>query len=239
MNRYILFCGPLVFASMLCSSMAASREDALVLKVKEFHAPAFPLPLLLRGVITGKVEAVVSIDPDGRAVDNLVVAYTQPELARSALELLKNCVFDPVLIDGEPAAVRAKVFLTFDAQGVVVSLTATETLDNIIERLHGERTHNHVGKIAELDRAPVVTKTVQPRYPAKLADRNISGRATIDFFVDENGKVRMPTRVRSDHDEFAQASADALMEWQFTPLTRNGQPVIVEMKQEFVFTPKS
>jgi len=239
MNRYLSFCGLLVFASIVSPSMAGSKDDPLVLKIKEIHEPAFPLTLMLRGITSGKAEAVVSIDPDGRAVDNLVVSYSEPEFARSALECLKGAVFVPIQIDGQPAAVRARVNLTFDVRGVVVSLTGSEKMDDFINRIRGEKTLNRVGKLGELDQAPRPTRTVQPRYPSELASQNISGRATLDFFVDETGKVRMPTRVRSDHDQFAEASADALMEWQFAPVTRHGQPVIVEMRQEFIFNPKS
>jgi len=219
--------------------MAAPKEDQLILKVKELYEPAFPVTVLARGVTTGRAEVVVGIDPDGRAVDNLVVAYTQPEFARSALEVLKNSAFVPIQINGEPAAIRARIKFTFDAQGVVISLSAMEGAMVWVDRVFGERTTSKIGRLAELDQAPSTTHTVQPRYPADLAKQKISGKATFDFFVDENGKVRLPARVRSDHDEFAEASVDALMEWQFTPLTRRGQPVIVQMRQEFVFNPKS
>jgi len=231
----------LAFASIVNTTVAASssKEGTVALKVKELHESAFPLPLLLRGITSGSAEVVVSIDPDGRAVDNLVVAYTQPEFARSALEVLKTSVFEPIKINGEPAAIRAKIKLSFDAEGVVISLTATEMASVWIDRMFGERTTSVMGKLAELDRAPAAMHQVQPRYPAELAKQKVSGRATLDFFVDENGKVRMPTRVRSDNDEFAEASANALMEWQFAPLTRRGEPVIVQMRQEFVFNPKS
>src|SRR3954464_3952019 len=96
MNRYLSFCGVFVFASIATVSMAGSKEDPLVLKIKELHQPAFPVTLLARGISSGKAEAVVGVDPEGRTVDNLIVAYTEPELARSALELLKNSLFVPV-----------------------------------------------------------------------------------------------------------------------------------------------
>jgi len=239
MNRYLSVCGLFVFASIASPSMAGSKVDPEALRIKELHRPAFPVTLLARGISSGKAVAVVSIDPDGRAVDNLVVAYTQPEFARSALEVLKNSLFVPIEINGEPAAIRARINLAFDAEGVVISLTAMEGATVWLDRVYGQRTTSKMGKLAELDQAPAATHTVQPRYPAALAKQKISGRAMIDFYVDENGKVRMPTRVRSDHDAFAEASADALMGWQFAPLTRHGEPVIVQMRQEFVFNPKS
>src|SRR2546430_1238941 len=120
MNRYLSFCGMLAFASIVNTTVAASssKEETVALKVKELRQSVFPMPLLLRGITSGSAEVVVSIDPDGRAVDNLVVAYTQPEFARAALEVLKTSVFEPIKINGESAAVRVKVKVAFDAGGV-------------------------------------------------------------------------------------------------------------------------
>jgi TonB family protein len=107
-----------------------------------------------------------------------------------------------------------------------------------MDRLSGGHRTNKVGTLRDLDESPKVIHAVSPRYPAALATEKVAGRVILDFFIDEQGKVRMPALEKTDHEAFVDAAAAALMEWQFAPPTRNGKPVIVQARQVFVFTPE-
>jgi TonB family protein len=61
----------------------------------------------------------------------------------------------------------------------------------------------------------------------------------VDFYVDQDGRIRMPVIMSATHDFLAQAAVDALNQWRFKPPTLAGQPVAVRVEQEFVFSPST
>jgi TonB family protein len=66
----------------------------------------------------------------------------------------------------------------------------------------------------------------------------VHGTVIVDFFIDENGKLRMPAIQRADHDELASLAVAAMLQWKFEPPTRQGVPVLVRAKQVFHFGPQ-
>jgi hypothetical protein len=58
----------------------------------------------------------------------------------------------------------------------------------------------------------------------------------LEFIIDEKGTPRMPVLVSSTDIDFAVTAADALSHWRFTPPLRDGKPVAVRVRQEFVFS---
>jgi TonB family protein len=58
----------------------------------------------------------------------------------------------------------------------------------------------------------------------------------VQFYIDQEGKVRMPVLADVDCDlELAAAAYDAVRTWSFEPPTVKGRPVIVTARQKFVF----
>ena len=192
----------------------------------------------MQGIVSGEADVIFSVDQDGHTVDCLVIGYSEPEFARAAVAALKRSQFGPIRINGHPASIRPKLHFNFQATGVILSLTAMDNIVLRMDRLAGGHRTNKVGTIRDLDESPRVVHAVSPRYPASLAAEKIAGRVTLDFFIDEQGKVRMPALEQTDHEAFVDAAAAALMEWQFAPPTRNGKPVVVQARQVFVFSPE-
>jgi TonB family protein len=88
----------------------------------------------------------------------------------------------------------------------------------------------------ELDSIPTPIRTVSPQIPPVAPEQGIvGGKAVLDFVIDETGRPRMPVLVSAAHEEFASQAADALSQWRFTPPTRRGKPVAVQVRQEFLF----
>jgi TonB family protein len=62
---------------------------------------------------------------------------------------------------------------------------------------------------------------------------------TVEFYIDEQGNVRMAAVPRtSAGDAYAAAAVAAVEQWRFEPPLRRGQPVLVLAQQEFNFRPK-
>jgi hypothetical protein len=218
-------------SAVLCCSYAFAATPR-TLEVLSMDTPPFPYQLTLRGVMTGESEAVVSIRPDGRIADWLVTAYTDPAFERSTGEILETlvCKFPSSTTDQRPA--RITLIFYFETTGVVVSHTVNDTMATLMTRVTGTARIDKLGTQRHLDQTLAPRHTVAPRYSS--GPDQYGSRVTLEFLIDETGRVRMPVLHKGENWPFADAAASALLDWQFEPPTRAGKPVIVAARQEFV-----
>ena len=95
-------------------------------------------------------------------------------------------------------------------------------------------------RLSQLDRIPTPTKVVEPGVP--LAAKNMTEKlvVTVHFYIDEQGRVRMPAVDRASSqsaEPFAAEALAAVTQWQFEPPLSHGRPVLVAARQDFNFTP--
>ena len=96
---------------------------------------------------------------------------------------------------------------------------------------------NRLFRVDEVDRQPVRSRYVQPRYPRTARRRGISGTVTIEFSVDSEGNVKDAQVVSNDaHETLADAAIEAVRQWRFRPAVRDGKPVAVRLRQPVRFT---
>lgn len=82
---------------------------------------------------------------------------------------------------------------------------------------------------------PVAYRKVDPKYAPEVVQERIEGRVQLACVIQRDGKVA-GIEVRRGADERLNASAkEALSKWEFTPATRNGQPVDVDVLVEIPF----
>jgi len=206
----------------------ARSESPARLEVIHMANPEFPSELTRRGIFDGEASAVISLGPDGRAADWLIVAYSPPAFEPLAAEILRSLECKPL---NPEAPVRANIHFQFQTRGVIVSHTASETVDRLLTPFTGIRPVRKLSKPSQLDQPLVPRRTVPPNYPqAALGEE----RVTIEFLIDESGRVRIPVLHKGANVSLANAAADALIQWEFEPPTRQGRPAIVIARQEFV-----
>jgi outer membrane biosynthesis protein TonB len=218
-----------------CTASAPPVKNTL--EVTYMPTPVFPQDQIQRGIIDGEVSVIVSIDPNGRAADWLVTASTDPAFEKMAAELLPDIEFKLPAVGDRTSPVRVGFNLSFEARGVVVSHAVTDTIDNLINRMVSPRRINKLGTPRQLDRVLTLRHTVAPLYP-ETPHTSADTRVVLDFLVDETGRVRMPVLHAGNNELLARASAHALLDWRFDPPTRDGRPVIVAARQEFVLPPR-
>ena len=86
----------------------------------------------------------------------------------------------------------------------------------------------------DFDRIPVPLHTVTPAYPKELAAQ---GDVTVEFYIDEQGAVRMPSVIGGPPRLLAELAVDSVRQWKFEPPTSKGRPVLVCVRQVFRFKP--
>ena len=223
-------------AALPCLHTYAASSQKNALEVVEMVNPHFSPSLLHRGITRGEAAAVVSIGLEGRPDDWLVISYTDPAFERMTNELLRSLVCRLPPSASKDGPTRVTLQFSFEAQGAVISFTVNDTVNSMITRITGLRRIDKLGTSRQLDHALTARHTVAPRFPETPELANGS-RVTLDFLIDETGRVRMPVLHSGENRALALAAAHALMDWQFAPPTRAGQPVIVAARQEFVLPP--
>lgn len=90
-------------------------------------------------------------------------------------------------------------------------------------------------KLAGMDKAPVVVKSVIPAYPRELREDGIQGIATVDMVIDSTGRVVATELVKSTAPELGSLALAAAKEWTFVPASAKGRPITTRVRVPFEF----
>jgi TonB family protein len=82
---------------------------------------------------------------------------------------------------------------------------------------------------------PVPHRKVDPKYIATAAAERIEGRVQLMCVINGEGKVDRVELLRGIDDRLNQSAMEALSKWEFTPATRGGVPVDVDVMVEIPF----
>lgn len=191
--------------------------------------------MTLNAVYSGEVRAAISVDQDGKLTDFLITAYTQPDFAAAATAAIKRWHYEPARANGRPVAARGNILFEFRNQGVVIQTfpgaMVRQAFFSSIDEVYTYRPC----QLKELDRIPTPIQVVSPVVPAVEKEHTV----IVEFYIDEEGKVRMPAVPRESADDvYAAASVAAVEQWRFEPPVRRGHPVLVLAEQQFTFRPK-
>lgn len=187
----------------------------------------------------GQVRIIICVDDSGKLVDWLPVSYAHRTYLKAVEEALKEWRYQPARVGGEPIGVRQMLVFNFESRGQVASFTAVEVVDSLFGRAFGHRDVQCVYPGRELDSAPKPVKVVQPLWVQAAENLPAGAGVLVDFYIDQNGKPRMPTASNYDHPMIALAAVHALEQWEFSVPTRGGQPVVVHASQWFAFGPQN
>lgn len=196
----------------------------------------YPPAMLADAIFSGEVRAVISVDAEGKLTDWLVTGYTQRAFAEAAAAALQRWKYQPATVRGVRRASRAHILFEFRTQGVVVQTLPSAMIKQLTGGLLEERYSYRACALRDLDRIPTPVHVVSPVAKAELSPRSV----TVEFYIDEEGRVRMPAVDRdAADDELAAAAVSAVEQWRFEPPLRAGRPVLVSAQQEFAFRGKN
>jgi TonB family protein len=82
---------------------------------------------------------------------------------------------------------------------------------------------------------PEPRRKVDPKYVAAAAADRIEGKVQLACVIGKDGRVSTVELVRGLDDRLNQTAQEALAKWEFTPATRNGEPVEVDVLVEIPF----
>ncbi len=82
---------------------------------------------------------------------------------------------------------------------------------------------------------PVAHRKVDPKYTATAAAEKIEGKVQLACVIGTDGHVSNVELVRGLDDRLNQSAEEAMSKWEFTPATRHGEPVAVDVLVEIPF----
>jgi TonB family protein len=82
---------------------------------------------------------------------------------------------------------------------------------------------------------PVAHRKVDPKYIAAAAADKIEGKVQLACVIGKDGHVSTVELLRGLDDRLNQSAEEALSKWEFTPATRHGEPVEVDVVVEIPF----
>jgi TonB family protein len=199
--------------------------------------PVYPASLVAEGITRGRVVVAISVNPEGKLNDYLVLAYTRQTLALACVDALKLWQFIPARLDGEPVPLQTELTFNFTIEGAVVSANVVNHfLFDSFDELEGGRLLYHPSPSRELDRPLTPSGTVTPKYAVEAEKQGIRGKVVVHFYIDETGAVRMPAAERDGaHPYLMETAVEAVRTWKFEPPTSHGSPTLIVAEQEFDF----
>jgi TonB family protein len=222
----------LLVAGRLSAQLQQLPGDNAGIAIEQVGVLAYPPGMTYEAIYAGEVRVAISVDEEGRLTDHLVIGYTHEEFAKSAVLALKRWKYQPALVRGQPRASRTEVLFEFRDQGVIVQALPGAMDRRMMTVTFGERYVYAPCRLSELDETPEPVQVVKPAIKSDARTHHV----TVEFYIDEGGRVRMPAVDRGSADDyFAAAAVVAVEQWRFKPPLRKGRPVLVRASQEFTF----
>lgn len=197
--------------------------------------PQIPARLRMEGLRDGRITFAVDVDAEGKLTDWIVTEASHAELIAPCTEAIQRWQFTPARYDGARVPARTQFTLNISQTGAVISRTTVDALNDFIERLTIRPLDYRLSRADEIDRPLVALTRVSPEYAREAERQGVAGRVRVYFFVDEQGRVRLPAVPADTHPYLSGVAVRAMREWTFTPPTREGRPVAVAAVQEFDF----
>jgi TonB family protein len=177
--------------------------------------PVYPA-LAKQAQIQGTVELSGLIGKDGRVRD-LQLLRGHPLLVQAALSAVKDWVYKPTTINGEPVEVRTEISVNF-------TLAPSESAE-MPKRIQVD---------GNAQAANLITQ-VRPNYPPEAKQAGIQGTVQLQAVLGKDGKVQ-DIKVLSGEPVLAAAALDAVRQWVYRPTLLNGEPVEVKTTIDINFT---
>lgn len=241
---------PFLWAALLVSAIislplsAASSDDFPPLAKADF-APAalgprepelrvdFPGAAAARGVPKGSAVVAVLVDADGRAADFQLIGYTDKAFGTALLEHARMLAYQPAKFKGARVPARYDVGYRFESAST--ALNPLEASRQKFNQAGGKLTYSAVPE-SRLDAPLEFTNASLPRVPAGYSasgDKPVN--VSVTFYVDEEGKVHVPSVQSADSPKLFAPAIHAVMQWSFKPPMAGGKPALVYAGRSVVF----
>ena len=234
-----LFLG-LLSAAILHGGVESQAENLQGPRVYRPIEAFIPVAVNHLNLIDPTADFLVRIDTNGNVVDLICVKATHFELIRRGTSMVQRGRYTPAKLDGNPivADMRVTVYFRPREEDFFVDQFGFDHIARTMHDMHVNPPGQYqTSKADELDEPLEIVTQGEPWIPVTDDEEKVSGEVTVTAYVDHHGKVRMPrVTERIGHPEVEIAAINTILEWEFTPPRRNGEPTTVQVAFPFRFT---
>jgi hypothetical protein len=232
------------FSVAFLPSLRAGESGDRTVGVDGDLEEVIPLELKPMLLVEPFVRFLVTVNEDGKLVDYLAVFATHFGLLERAEKRLLRAEFSPALSAGVPVQASTDVYVTFfDPEqrafhsGLISRPSGSTSMDAAVRWMSEagkESLEYGVSQSDELDH-PLEIRETKILIMTDADGRPAEGDCVIEFFVDDRGEVRLPRIVSSDNVTVSTSALLTVRETHFAPVTRNGRPTYVKVRQPMEF----
>ncbi len=203
---------PIFALALLITPLATLRSDPAPASVEQ---PASELKLTHKKNEDAAIVRV-TLDDNQDVVDYQVLEHTHPAIAAFVAKKLKS--------QRTPEAQRARkpIPKVFDFQ-FSISPALPKNLGPVY-------------LVADLEKKPIVKKSVVPNVPYEILGRGATGRVLLDLIISETGKVVYCRINQPSKNGFNACALDAAKDFKFQPGIKDGKPVACLYELPMTFT---
>ncbi len=219
------------------ATVNATEEDVIIqaLQLTKMVQPSYPNHALALGIPSGDVTVAISRDAQGIPTDILVLESSNSLFSEAAVEAVRQWRFVPSDETSVRRSAPAVARLQFSYQGIIYVYSAVERQFSSNAGASIRSRSITLLSLKDIEPSPKPVSGPAPKYPAALAAQGIPGEAKVGFYVDSDGKVRMPYVVSATAPEFGAAAVAAVANWRFTPPKFKGNATVATDSWAFEF----
>jgi TonB family protein len=198
----------------------------------------FPGQAVHEGVATGRATVGVLLDATGKPQDFLLLRYTRAYFGEALLEEAKRRDYSPKRLHGAPIPGSFVFSYAFEPPPGMNAISNFEAGARRAEEIQGGAGYVYRPvRETEIDGGQLApTRLAVPVLPRELAPADGQPvRVLVSFYVDEQGRVRIPSTESTLRPEFITAAIASVQQWAFKPPTAQGRPVLVHAMRALTF----
>ncbi|MDB2499314.1 energy transducer TonB [bacterium] len=197
----------LILVNFGLSNISSAVENFESLEVIHSVLPAYPTGITFEGIFDGSAQVVVNVNELGEVEDVYLASYTHSLFGQFAAEYIQKWKFKPAKLNGEPLSVIKPFDFEFEDRRGVFAMGIREAAASKL-RFSNFVNEKRIYSPIELDGIPEPISMKQPYYPEEFKGQGVKGSATVLFYIDEEGNIRMPHVTEYSHENFGKRSAD-------------------------------
>jgi TonB family protein len=193
--------------------------------------PIYP-PIARAAHVGGTVVLHAVIGKDG-TVQQLAVLSGPPMLVGSAMDAVRQWVYQPYLLNGDPVEVDTTITVNYtpDQQNNPPAPPPPPPGST------GEPGGSFAGvyNIGGAVQPPVPVYTPDPQYTEAARKAKLSGNVVVSLIVDSSGQPQNVHVARGLGNELDEKAIEAVQQYRFKPATKDGEPVAAYLMVEVNF----
>lgn len=226
--KYRLFCMFLAATAVLSAADPANdfpKPDVMPRAIRQVP-PIYPYGLRAAGVV-GRVTVDAILDTQGKVAEVHIARSNNPYFERPTIDAMMKWQFSPAMKDGKPVKTIVRQQINFELEGV--SRSALWTI--VPPRDWGSTPLEFRWEVA-----PEPVSTLMAAYPFEALLAKKSGKVTLNYLIDREGRVAMIQVREASAPEFAASVAAMIDGWRFKPARKadgSAAMALVTVTREF------